>query len=173
MLDLFHPAVRTWFERRFPDGPTAPQAAGWREIAGGGHTLIAAPTGSGKTLAAFLVCIDRLYRQREAGSGPSVVYVSPLKALAVNIAPNATAVSLGLTRRTACRYVAAPIARSGSLAGGGPACAAGSCGAPAGRPAGDPPKPGPLNSGPSMPPSGTMASGRGGRPNGGRRSGTA
>ena len=88
MLGSFHPAVRAWFEQRFPDGPTEPQAAGWREIAGGGHTLIAAPTGSGKTLAAFLVCIDRLYRAWEAGTGPSVVYVSPLKALAVDIQQN-------------------------------------------------------------------------------------
>ena len=88
MLGSFHPAVRTWFERRFPEGPTEPQAAGWPEIAGGGHALIAAPTGSGKTLAAFLVCIDRLYRASEPGSGPSVVYVSPLKALAVDIQQN-------------------------------------------------------------------------------------
>ena len=88
MLGSFHPAVRAWFEQRFPDGPTEPQAAGWREIAAGGHTLIAAPTGSGKTLAAFLVCIDRLYRAWEPGTGPSVVYVSPLKALAVDIQQN-------------------------------------------------------------------------------------
>ena len=65
MLESFHPAVRAWFEGRFPAGPTEPQAAGWREIAAGRHTLIAAPTGSGKTLAAFLVCIDRFYRAQE------------------------------------------------------------------------------------------------------------
>jgi ATP-dependent helicase Lhr and Lhr-like helicase len=97
MLRSFHPAVRGWFEQRFPDGPTEPQVAGWREIAKGGHALIAAPTGSGKTLAAFLVCIDRIYRAweaageavpREALPGPSVVYVSPLKALAVDIQQN-------------------------------------------------------------------------------------
>src|SRR5258707_14200648 len=86
MLETFHPAVRTWFERRFAAGPTRPQAEGWREIAAGRHTLIAAPTGSGKTLAAFLVCIDRIYRAHEAGAepggGPQVVHVSPLKALA-------------------------------------------------------------------------------------------
>ena len=45
MLDSFHPAVRAWFERRFPAGPTEPQAGGWGEIAAGRHTLIAAPTG--------------------------------------------------------------------------------------------------------------------------------
>ena len=65
-MELFHPAVRSWFESRFPGGPTEPQAAGWQEIAAGRHTLIAAPTGSGKTLAAFLVCIDRIYRAHEA-----------------------------------------------------------------------------------------------------------
>ena len=65
MLESFHPAVRAWFEGRFPAGPTEPQAEGWREIAAGRHTLIAAPTGSGKTLAAFLVCIDRFYRAQD------------------------------------------------------------------------------------------------------------
>ena len=64
VLDAFHPAVRAWFERRFPLGPTEPQALGWPAIAGGEDTLIAAPTGSGKTLAAFLVMIDRLLRER-------------------------------------------------------------------------------------------------------------
>ena len=99
MLELFHPAIRAWFGRRFPAGPTAPQADGWAEIAAGRHTLIAAPTGSGKTLAAFLVCIDRLYRAHEANAvlaepsaaesaGPRVVYISPLKALAVDIWQN-------------------------------------------------------------------------------------
>ena len=92
MLDNFHPAVRAWFTRRFASGPTEPQADGWGEIARGNHTLIAAPTGSGKTLAAFLVCIDRLYRAHHAGhglgGGPQVVYVSPLKALAVDIHKN-------------------------------------------------------------------------------------
>ncbi|MFP3902433.1 MAG: DEAD/DEAH box helicase, partial [Acidimicrobiia bacterium] len=88
----FHPAVRTWFERRFPDGPSEPQAQGWPLIASGVDTLIAAPTGSGKTLAGFLVSINALYRAHEAGHQVDgvarVVYVSPLKALAVDIAEN-------------------------------------------------------------------------------------
>ena len=54
--------------------------------------MIAAPTGSGKTLSGFLVCIDRLYRAHEQGDDVAgstrVVYVSPLKALAVDIAEN-------------------------------------------------------------------------------------
>ena len=73
MLESFHPAVAAWFARRFPDGPTDPQAQGWAEIAAGRHTLIAAPTGSGKTLAAFLVCIDRLYRAHEAAVAEAAV----------------------------------------------------------------------------------------------------
>jgi len=91
-LGLFHPAVRTWFERRFPHGPTEAQAQGWPAIARGDDTLIAAPTGSGKTLSAFLLCIDRLYRAADTGqlaeSGVEVVYVSPLKALVLDIRQN-------------------------------------------------------------------------------------
>jgi ATP-dependent Lhr-like helicase len=88
----FHPAIAEWFARRFPEGPTEPQARGWAHIARGRDTLIAAPTGSGKTLAGFLVAIDSLYKARAAGQDITgttrVVYVSPLKALAVDIAQN-------------------------------------------------------------------------------------
>src|SRR5512145_650928 len=88
-LGVAHPAVRAWFERRFPEGPTEPQAQGWPAIARGGDVLIAAPTGSGKTLAAFLLCIDRLMRAEGAGDGgTAVVYVSPLRALASDITQN-------------------------------------------------------------------------------------
>src|SRR5690349_23366500 len=87
----FHPIVESWFNERFGH-PTEPQAQGWPHIAAGRHTLIAAPTGSGKTLSGFLVCIDRLYRAQERGEevegAARVVYVSPLKALAVDIAEN-------------------------------------------------------------------------------------
>src|ERR671919_1783709 len=92
ILERFHPAVRTWFERRFPDGPTEAQAGGWPEIVSGRHTLICAPTGSGKTLAGFLAAIDGLYRAHEAGEDiegvTRVVYLSPLKALAVDVHAN-------------------------------------------------------------------------------------
>jgi ATP-dependent Lhr-like helicase len=91
-LALFHPAVRAWFEWRFPHGPTLAQARGWPAIARGEDTLIAAPTGSGKTLSAFLLCIDRLYRAAASGQlvdgAVEVVYVSPLKALVVDIRQN-------------------------------------------------------------------------------------
>ena len=92
ILARFHPAVRTWFQRRFPDGPTAAQTEGWPAILAGEHTLICAPTGSGKTLAGFLAAIDALYRAHEASEAiegaTRVVYLSPLKALAVDIHTN-------------------------------------------------------------------------------------
>jgi len=90
VLDSFHPAVRTWFERRF-GAPTVSQADGWPEIMAGRDTLISAPTGSGKTLAAFLVSIDSLIKEAEAGTLDDtlrVVYVSPLKALSSDIRRN-------------------------------------------------------------------------------------
>ena len=84
-LKGFHPAVAEWFARRFPEGPTPPQAEGWPLIRSGRDTLIAAPTGSGKTLAGFLVAIDSLYRSAAEGidveSTASVVYVSPSRLL--------------------------------------------------------------------------------------------
>src|SRR6516164_6013363 len=91
-LERFHPAVRTWFERRFPDGPTEAQSGGWPAIIAGRHTLICAPTGSGKTLAGFLAAIDALYQAHAAGQdiagATRVVYLSPLKALAVDVHTN-------------------------------------------------------------------------------------
>jgi ATP-dependent helicase Lhr and Lhr-like helicase len=91
-LGRFHPAVRVWFERRFPDGPTEAQTGGWPAIAAGRDTLICAPTGSGKTLAGFLAAIDALYHAHDAGEdiaeSTRVVYLSPLKALAVDIHTN-------------------------------------------------------------------------------------
>jgi ATP-dependent Lhr-like helicase len=96
----FHPAVAEWFRRRFPDGPTEPQTQGWPLIAAGRDTLIAAPTGSGKTLAGFLMAINALYRAHDAGAdvsrGVRVVYVSPLKALAVDVAENLQKPLLGI-----------------------------------------------------------------------------
>ena len=87
----FHPAVARWFTKRFDGGPTPPQVEGWPHIAAGRNTLIAAPTGSGKTLAGFLMAINKLYVEAAQGipsAGTRVVYVSPLKALVVDIAEN-------------------------------------------------------------------------------------
>jgi ATP-dependent Lhr-like helicase len=88
-LDVFHPAVREWFHSSF-GAPTAPQSLGWPPIARGESTLIFSPTGSGKTLAAFLWAIDRVMFSpaRMSSRRCRVLYVSPLKALAVDVDRN-------------------------------------------------------------------------------------
>src|SRR6201997_3168790 len=89
-LGGFSPATRAWFDGAFAV-PTQAQAQAWRAIGKGEDTLVIAPTGSGKTLAAFLWALDRLAsvpvpadRKRRT----RVLYVSPLKALAVDIERN-------------------------------------------------------------------------------------
>jgi Lhr-like helicase len=96
-LELFHPAVREWFAASF-GAPTAPQALGWPAIARGESTLILSPTGSGKTLAAFLWCINRLMFQPvpDANQRCRILYVSPLKALAVDVERNLRAPLAGI-----------------------------------------------------------------------------
>src|SRR5271163_4293509 len=85
----FHPVTAAWFREVF-DEPTAPQRQGWPVIARGESTLILAPTGTGKTLTAFLWCLDRLMLRRAATDteGCRVIYLSPLKALAVDVERN-------------------------------------------------------------------------------------
>ncbi|MHB1137669.1 MAG: DEAD/DEAH box helicase, partial [Microthrixaceae bacterium] len=87
-LQVFSPAVAAWFRSSFP-APTDAQLGAWGPIADGEHTLLCAPTGSGKTLAAFLWAIDALGRRPTDGPhGVQVVYVSPLRALAVDVEKN-------------------------------------------------------------------------------------
>jgi len=99
-LALFHPLTREWFSSTL-GAPTNPQRLGWPAIARGESTLILAPTGTGKTLTAFLWCLDRLMfcsspelNDSGAAAGPAtqpacrVVYISPLKALAVDVERN-------------------------------------------------------------------------------------
>ena len=88
-LAAFSEPTRAWFASAF-SAPTAPQVEGWPPIASGEHTLVCAPTGTGKTLAAFLWAIDRLMAQGHAASdsGTRVLYVSPLRALAVDVEKN-------------------------------------------------------------------------------------
>ncbi len=90
VLHLFHPVMRMWFRGAFAE-PTGAQQQAWPAIAGGKHTLLLAPTGSGKTLAAFLVALDRLMFRRETDAtepGIRVLYISPLKALGVDVERN-------------------------------------------------------------------------------------
>ena len=97
-LEGFSPATRAWFEGAFAE-PTRAQAGAWRAIGKGEDTLVVAPTGSGKTLAAFLWAIDRLAAvppPEDPKLRCRVLYVSPLKALAVDIERNLRAPLTGI-----------------------------------------------------------------------------
>ena len=98
-LERFSPLTREWFMATFA-APTAAQAEAWDAIAGGKNTLVIAPTGSGKTLAAFLWAIDQLAaaEPRPPKAGTRVLYISPLKALAVDVERNLSTPLTGITR---------------------------------------------------------------------------
>jgi ATP-dependent Lhr-like helicase len=98
-LELFHPAVREWFEAVF-SAPTSPQIAGWPAIARGESTLILAPTGTGKTLAAFLWAINRIMFSPVPTKAEHcrVLYISPIKALAVDVERNLRAPLIGIAQ---------------------------------------------------------------------------
>jgi ATP-dependent Lhr-like helicase len=104
VLAQFRPAVAEWFRDSFA-APTPPQRLGWPAIARGDSTLILAPTGSGKTLTAFLWCIDRLMFDPTPAADRRcrVLYISPLKALAVDIERNLRAPLAGIAHRAAAR----------------------------------------------------------------------
>ncbi|WP_146763283.1 DEAD/DEAH box helicase, partial [Micromonospora noduli] len=109
VLAGFGPATRAWFDNAFA-APTAAQTGAWRSVAAGRNALVVAPTGSGKTLAAFLWSLDRLAREpapTEARQRCRVLYVSPLKALAVDVERNLRAPLAGI-RQAATRLGVAP-----------------------------------------------------------------
>jgi ATP-dependent Lhr-like helicase len=108
-LERFSALTREWFRGTFAE-PTPAQAQAWAAIADDDNTLVIAPTGSGKTLAAFLWAIDRLAASapRPAKAGTRVLYVSPLKALAVDVERNLRTPLTGVARIAERRGVPAP-----------------------------------------------------------------
>lgn len=100
-LAHFSPLTSQWFTGAFV-APTAAQEGAWASIARGDNTLVVAPTGSGKTLAAFLWSLDRLATRAQEAKGTKVLYVSPLKALAVDVERNLRAPLAGM-KQTARR----------------------------------------------------------------------
>ena len=99
-MHRFSAITREWFTSTFA-APTGAQADAWAAIADGKNTLVVAPTGSGKTLAAFLWALDRLASLAASDDrqhGTRVLYISPLKALAVDVERNLRTPLAGLTR---------------------------------------------------------------------------
>ena len=118
VLGRFSPATREWFSGAFPE-PTAAQLGAWDAISTGSHALVVAPTGSGKTLAAFLWAIDRLASTPPPGrrndpveANPlhrtRVLYISPLKALGVDVERNLRAPLVGVIQTAKRLGLAAP-----------------------------------------------------------------
>ncbi|WP_264077411.1 ATP-dependent helicase [Mycolicibacterium houstonense] len=119
-LARFSALTREWFTAAFP-APTAAQAQAWSAIAEGHNTLVIAPTGSGKTLAAFLWAIDELAQlPPDPRSGTTVLYVSPLKALAVDVERNLRTPLTGITRVAERHGVPAPSISVGVRSGDTP-----------------------------------------------------
>ncbi|WP_125077973.1 ATP-dependent helicase [Mycobacterium sp. P7213] len=104
-LARFSALTRDWFTGTFT-APTPAQEQAWSAIADGHNTLVVAPTGSGKTLAAFLWALDQLTAQ--PGQSTRVLYISPLKALAVDVERNLRTPLAGIARMAARRELPAP-----------------------------------------------------------------
>ncbi|MDT4918165.1 MAG: ATP-dependent helicase Lhr and Lhr-like helicase, partial [Pseudonocardiales bacterium] len=102
-MPSFAAATQAWLDGAF-DAPTPAQLGAWEAIARGEHTLVVAPTGSGKTLAAFLSALDQLAAE-PTPTDPlrrcRVLYVSPLKALAVDVERNLRAPLAGIRQAAA------------------------------------------------------------------------
>lgn len=95
LMASFSPAAQRWFAASF-SAPTPAQKQAWEAIGSRKNVLVVAPTGSGKTLAAFLWALDRLAAAPPADPGVRVLYVSPMKALGVDVERNLRAPLSGL-----------------------------------------------------------------------------
>ncbi|MFJ2171297.1 ATP-dependent helicase [Streptomyces sp. NPDC087851] len=121
-LDSFSPATRGWFTGAF-SAPTAAQEGAWRALQEGSDVLVVAPTGSGKTLAAFLAALDQLAASpppAEAKKRCRVLYVSPLKALAVDVERNLRSPLTGIRQESVRRGLPEPQVRVGIRSGDTP-----------------------------------------------------
>ncbi|WP_435199115.1 ATP-dependent helicase [Janibacter sp. GS2] len=110
ILERFSPATAAWFRSSFT-APTAAQEGAWQAISAGSHALVVAPTGSGKTLSAFLWALDRLAstpRPPEPKARCRVLYISPLKALAVDVERNLRSPLVGIGHAADRLGLAAP-----------------------------------------------------------------
>ncbi|NED79735.1 DEAD/DEAH box helicase [Streptomyces sp. SID11233] len=121
-LDSFSAATRSWFTGAF-SAPTAAQEGAWRAIGEGSDVLVVAPTGSGKTLAAFLAALDQLTAvppPAEAKKRCRVLYVSPLKALAVDVERNLRSPLTGIRQESVRLGLPEPEVRVGIRSGDTP-----------------------------------------------------
>ena len=110
VLERFSPATAAWFRGSF-SAPTPAQEGAWSAISSGHHALVVAPTGSGKTLSAFLWALDRLASGEPPASPQQrcrVLYVSPLKALAVDVERNLRSPLVGIGHAAARLGLPAP-----------------------------------------------------------------
>ncbi|GHD00565.1 ATP-dependent helicase [Zhihengliuella salsuginis] len=133
-MDRFTPATREWFAGAFA-APTEAQSGAWDAVSRGENALVVAPTGSGKTLSAFLWAIDSLVRsgapEDAAPPGPAaraeqkrstrVLYISPLKALGVDVERNLRSPLIGIAQTAARIGETTPEVRVGVRSGDTPA----------------------------------------------------
>ncbi|WP_461189071.1 Lhr family ATP-dependent helicase [Arthrobacter sp. Z4-13] len=138
----FSRPTRDWFLGAFSE-PTPAQNGAWQAISSGSHALVVAPTGSGKTLAAFLWALDRLLvssaeapqaaasdavaalpkgpakgkRPRAPKRKTRVLYISPLKALGVDVERNLRSPLIGITQTAKRLGLPAPMTTVGVRSG--------------------------------------------------------
>ncbi|MCT9871553.1 Lhr family ATP-dependent helicase [Paenarthrobacter aurescens] len=134
-ISRFSQATREWFLGAFSE-PTPAQDGAWNAISSGSHALVVAPTGSGKTLAAFLWALDKLHskptdtlpgletvpangkgRAKRPKTKTRVLYISPLKALGVDVERNLRAPLIGITQTAKRLGLPAPLVTVGVRSG--------------------------------------------------------
>ncbi|WP_409048665.1 DEAD/DEAH box helicase [Microbacterium sp. HA-8] len=134
VLERFGPATQEWFRGAFA-APTPAQIGAWQAVSAGRHALVVAPTGSGKTLSAFLWAIDRVFREKPivahdpaprgrrrgaARSRTGILYISPLKALGVDVERNLRSPLVGIGQSARRLGVALPEVTVGVRSGDTP-----------------------------------------------------